>query len=136
MKNFKIFFIALVVVIPITSYGESLISGLSLLDMTGNEVLQFKSSGDFIWANAGQKNIYGAFTEGSQTCWTENKDGTKNNVGNIIVYIGDIQCCLSTEKITGKKISLTKIWVKGTGPDYSMCKNGIYCFANENEKTK
>lgn len=131
----KKLFAALLLIAPIISHGETPIHGISLLDLTGNEVLQFKSSGDFVWANTGQKNIYGAYTE-NKSCWTENKDGTKNQIGNVIVYLGEVQCCLLSEKITDEKLILTKIWVKGSGPGYSMCKNGIYYFVNEEEKPK
>lgn len=66
----------------------------------------------------------GVFRMGAGICWLNRDDGSKKP-GDLILYVGEVQCCLQVEDISDK-VALTRVWVQGTGFGYQMCKNQVF----------
>ncbi len=87
----------------------------------------FSESGDY-WGEikdierAVEFSDTGVFEQGKEVCRLENKSQTIT--GNVLIYVGEVQCCLEVRQISDK-FAVTKIWVKGTGFGYRVCKNQV-----------
>ncbi|MEJ1407110.1 MAG: hypothetical protein Q2484_17025 [Candidatus Sedimenticola sp. (ex Thyasira tokunagai)] len=87
---------------------------------------EFKASGDYSGAAKLSKTYSGTglYEKASEICWVPKKDGTKGATGNVILYVGEAQCCLEFRQISNK-FAVSKIWVKGTGTGYVLCQNQV-----------
>jgi hypothetical protein len=97
------------------------------ISLDGQYKHNFKATGDY-WGSAtysGKEHSgSGLYEQGSDICWIENKDGSKGAAGNIVFYVGEVQCCLQFRQISDK-YAVSKIWVKGTGVGYALCQNQV-----------
>ena len=101
------------------------ISG-AYVSLDGKYGHDFKSSGDYSGVIKEEKeySVTGVYELGDQICWSANQDGTKTATGNVILYLGELQCCLEFRQIS-KKFAVSEIWAKGTGVGYRLCHNQV-----------
>ncbi|MGI8853582.1 MAG: hypothetical protein ACR2GC_09905 [Methyloceanibacter sp.] len=86
----------------------------------------FKSSGDYsvtIFDGAMNESANGLFQQVEGLCWSEPRGGPRI-LGNVLLYIDQVQCCLKFRAISDK-YAVTKVWVKGTGLGYGICTNQV-----------
>ena len=88
----------------------------------------FKPSGDYsVKVLNGKKwlSASGVFQLGSELCWKANSNGSKGEVGNVLVFIGDAQCCYQFREISDK-FAVTLIWVRrAVIPMSQFCENQV-----------
>lgn len=107
--------------------------GSSLADVAGSDFVSldgtlrhhFAPSGDYAGTVTNpDASVVGVYREGAGVCWLNKDDGSKL-MGDLLLYIDQIQCCLSTEPISDK-LAFTQVWEKGTGPGYRMCNTQVF----------
>jgi hypothetical protein len=124
--TWKVLFLLSISTCSLNSYSEPLVAG-KYESLDGQFQHDFKVSGDYRGLAKHSGKDYsgiGLYEQGSEICWFPNKDGTKGSTGNIVLYIGEAQCCLEFRQISGK-FAVSKIWVKGTGAGYALCSNQV-----------
>lgn len=101
----------------------------SYVSLDGQLEHEFLSSGDYTGiARDPDASGAGVFRQGPDTCWLNLNDGSKKT-GNLLLYVGEVQCCLSVVAISDK-LGFTRIWIDGTGFGYRMCTNQVFRKAN------
>ena len=101
------------------------VSGGHYVSLDGSMEHNFSPSGDYMGKSTVMDTVAnGVFREGPGSCWLNMDDGSKK-MGDILVYVAEAQCCLSSEIIADKTV-MSVIWVQGTGPGYVMCKNQVF----------
>ncbi len=101
------------------------VAGGNFVSLDGVLEHHFAQSGDYLGkASDMDTPAVGVFREGDGVCWTTLSDGTKQP-GNVLIYVGEVQCCMSAEAISDK-VAFTQVWVKGTGVGYRMCTNQVF----------
>jgi hypothetical protein len=116
---------ALTMLLAGATAASAQVAGRSFVSLDGLMHHQFKATGDYLGKVDGLNvPVEGVFREAPGVCWLNKDDGTRQN-GDVLLYIGEVQCCLSTEAISDK-VAFTEVWVQGTGNGYRMCKNQVF----------
>ncbi len=66
----------------------------------------------------------GLYRAGDGICWFPEEDGSKGLSGNVVLYYGEVQCCLQFQKISDK-IAVTFVWNKPYGSPMGLCSNQV-----------
>lgn len=108
------------------AWAQALVSGV-YVSLDGQLEHRFEASGDYsAKAHATGAAVAGVYRREAGVCWATRPDGSKQ-LGDLMLYIGEVQCCLSVEPISNK-FAFTKVWVEGTGLGYQMCKNEVFAW--------
>ena len=113
------------VVAMMASAAVAGVAGSTLVSLDGTMRHEFDKTGDYLgkadWLDA---PVAGVYRDEPGVCWLDNTDGSRA-LGDLVLYIGEVQCCLSTQSISDK-VAFTQVWVKGTGNGYGLCRNQVF----------
>src|SRR5262245_45712690 len=100
------------------------ISG-TYVSLDGKYKHEFGPDGDYSGVAKYDKEYSGSGLYEQTECWWPNKDGSKGRTGNVMPYVGEVQCCLEFRQISNKFV-ITKIGVGGEpGVGYALCHNQV-----------
>lgn len=101
------------------------VAGNDFISLDGTVQHHFASTGDYAGkVTKPDASVLGVYREGPGVCWLNKDDGSKL-MGDVLLYIDQIQCCLSIEAVSDK-LAFTQVWEQGTGPGYRMCGNQVF----------
>jgi hypothetical protein len=120
-----LYFLLLAFLLSANAHSAPTISG-KYVSLNGKYKHDFKPSGDYsgVAKHEKEQSGTGLYEQADEICWLPKNDGSKGPTGNVIIYVGEAQCCLEFKQISNK-FAVSKIWIKGTGVGYALCHNQV-----------